>query len=369
MIPRSGIDDSIEVDRGSTRHEERGRRAVGLLAMGGLLLGICLWGAVWFFTGMPGSRRAFAAEGLTEQERALAERLRAHVEALAAGPRTAADEGAQQRALAWAERHLREAGLAPRLQPTVTGRPPALADQSPARAGQVLAAEDGGLPNLLAEVPGRDATLPRIVVGAHYDTVPGSPGADDNASGVAVLLELARLRAGRPVPRGVIFALFSEEEVDMRGSRFLAADLRARVEGVEAMMSLEMLGYYRDEQGSQRYPAAAMGLLYPRRANFVAMVGNLRSRSLLRECVSAFRRAVPFPCEGLAAPDALRDIFRSDNASFWHEGFPAVMVTDTSNFRNPNYHTPTDVPSTLDYAAMARVTLGLDAVLDRLSTR
>lgn len=319
---------------------------MGLLALGLLVLGLGAWGAIWFITGMPGPRHAFAAEGRTDEERALAGRLKAHVEALASGPREAADEASQDRALAYLDHHLRAAGLAPTRQRT--------------------AAHGNGFPNLVAQVPGRDPGLGVIVVGAHYDTVPHSPGADDNASGLAVLLELARLREGRPMPRGVIFACFSEEEVDMRGSRAVAADLRARGVAVEGMLSLEMLGYYRQEEGSQRYPAAALGWLYPRRGNFVALVGNLPSRPLLRTCVEAFRRGVSFPCEGLAAPDALRDIFRSDNAAFWNEGFPAVMVTDTSNFRNPNYHKPTDVPSTLDYDAMARVTRGLDGVLDRL---
>lgn len=331
-----------------------------------LLLGVGLFAVIWGLTSMPGPRHGFFTVPLTDEERELARRLQAHVEALSVGPRTAGQGRSQQRALAWAECHLRAAGLVARLQST-TG------------AGEQLSTGSGGdlpkgqprcaFPNLVAQAEGRDPTLPVIVVGAHYDTVPHSPGADDNASGVAVLLELARMREGRPMARGVIFALFSEEEVDMRGSRFLAADLRARGVEVAGMLSLEMLGYYRDEEGSQRYPLGALKWLYPRRANFVAMVGNLKSRALLRECVGTFRRAVPFPCEGLAAPDALRDIFRSDNASFWHEGFPAVMVTDTSNFRNPNYHKPTDVMSTLDYGAMARVTRGLDAVLDRLGTR
>lgn len=312
-----------------------------------LLVGTAVWVVVDQITGMPGPRHRSAPGLPTDDERGLAARLRSHVDELAETPRPGRDARAQARTLDCIERRLRAFGCVPERQST---GPP-----------------EDDRPNLLVRLEGRRRDLPVVVVGAHYDTVPMSPGADDNASGVAVLLELARLLHDRVVSRGIVLAFFSEEEVDMRGSRFLAADLRRAGSGVEGMLSLEMLGFYSSEEGSQRYPHPVLGWLYPRRGNFVTMAGNLRSRAWVRRCVGAFRRGVAFPCEGIAAPEALRDIFRSDNAAFWHEGVPALMVTDTSNFRNPHYHAESDVPSTLDYAAMARVTLGLAAVLEQLS--
>ncbi|NDD28675.1 MAG: M20/M25/M40 family metallo-hydrolase [Proteobacteria bacterium] len=319
---------------------------MGALAAAAIVVAGCVGGLVWFLCVMPGPRTREGSGAPTSDERALAERLRRHVAHLAASPRPATDVSAQARALAYIEAQLSDAGVGVKRQRTV--------------------ADGSGLPNLVVRRDGTRADLPAIVVGAHYDSVEGSPGADDNASGVAALIELARLTADVRPARSIVFAFFSEEEVDMRGSRFLAADLRAGGVAVEAMLSLEMLGFYCDAPESQRYPVSMLSWIYPSRGDFVAFLGNLRSRRLTRTCVEAFRRTVAFPCEGLAAPDALRDVFRSDNASFWAEGFPAVMVTDTSNFRNPHYHKASDVPDTLAYDRLARVVLGLRGVLDRL---
>jgi Zn-dependent M28 family amino/carboxypeptidase len=203
-----------------------------------------------------------------------------------------------------------------------------------------------------------------IVVGAHYDSVPGSPGADDNASGVAVLIELAGLLAGAG---GVQFVAFANEEMPYfmsreMGSFFAAREARGRGEKLRAMLSLEMLGYYRDAPGSQQYPFP-LSLFYPDRGDFIAFVGDLGSRSLTRKVTSLFRKHAAFPSEGVAAPGFIPGVTWSDHWSYRSHGFPAIMVTDTAFYRYPHYHLPSDTAEKLDYERMARVTLGLAAVI------
>jgi Zn-dependent M28 family amino/carboxypeptidase len=201
-----------------------------------------------------------------------------------------------------------------------------------------------------------------IVVGAHYDTVPGSPGADDNASGVAVLIELSKMLSG------IRFVAFANEEAPY----FLGPEMgsfvyaRDRAQGVRAMFSLEMLGYYRDEPGSQRYPPP-LGLFYPDRGNFIAFVADLGCVSLVRKSVRFFRNNTQFPSEWLAAPSIVPGLSWSDHWSFRQHGYPAVMVTDTAFYRYPHYHLPSDTPEKLDYERMARVTMGLAAMLKDLN--
>jgi Zn-dependent M28 family amino/carboxypeptidase len=209
------------------------------------------------------------------------------------------------------------------------------------------------------EVNPREAAA--VVVGAHYDTVPGSPGADDNASGVAVLIELSKMLAG------IRFVAFANEEAPY----FLGPEMgsyvyaRERGKGVRAMFSLEMLGYYRDAPGSQTYPAP-LGFFYPDRADFIAFVGDLGAIRLVRKAIGAFRRHASFPSEGLAAPAMIPGVSWSDHWSFRKHGYPAVMVTDTAFYRYPHYHLPSDTPEKLDYERMARVTMGLAAMLKEL---
>ena len=204
-----------------------------------------------------------------------------------------------------------------------------------------------------------------IVVGAHYDTVPGSPGADDNASGVAVLLELAGMFAGEGLP--IRFVAFANEEMpyfltEEMGSSAWAKRAREGGEPVRAMFSLEMLGYYRDAAGSQSYPAP-LGLFYPDRGDFIAFVGDLGARGLVRSSVLSFRKNAQFPSEGVSAPALIPGVTWSDHWSFRKHGFPAIMLTDTAFYRYPHYHLPSDTPDRLDYERMARVTLGLAAML------
>ena len=227
--------------------------------------------------------------------------------------------------------------------------------------------------NLEVEIPGRQRPEEIVVVGAHYDSVPGCPAANDNGSGVAALLALARAFAQAEPARTVRFVAFVNEEppfyyTSEMGSVVYANECRRRGDKVVAMLSLETIGCYRDDQGSQMYPPP-MGLFYPSEGNFIAFVGNVRSRALVRECVAVFRGAAKFPSEGAALPGFIMGIGWSDHWSFWKAGYPAVMVTDTAVFRYPHYHSPGDTPDKLDYERMARVVAELEGVVRELAGR
>jgi len=205
-----------------------------------------------------------------------------------------------------------------------------------------------------------------VLLGAHYDSVRGTAGANDNASGSAALLEIARQLAGQPLARTVRLVAFVNEEpphfnVGEMGSGFYARAAAARGDRIVAMLSLETLGYYSDQAGSQRYPFP-FGLLYPDRGDFVAFVGNIASRGLVRRSLAAFRGSTAFPSEGVAAPAFVPGVYWSDHASFWEQGYPALMVTDTALFRYPYYHTSEDLPRHVDFARLARVVGGLTDV-------
>ena len=225
--------------------------------------------------------------------------------------------------------------------------------------------------NLEAELPGEAARAEIIVVGAHYDTVQGSPGADDNASGVAALIEIARALRGARLARTVKLVAFVNEEPPFfywgeMGSKVYALAARRRGDDVRVMLSLEMLGCYDDAPGSQRYPPL-LGWFYPERGNFIAFVSNLASRRALRRVVEAFRSRSDFPAEQLASPSFVPGVGWSDQLSFWRAGYPAVMVTDTAFYRNPHYHCASDTPDRLRYPEMARVVEGLAATIAALA--
>lgn len=225
--------------------------------------------------------------------------------------------------------------------------------------------------NLEVSIPGRERTREIVLAGAHYDTVPGTPGADDNASGVAALIELARLlREARPARTLRLVAFVNEEPpffpFGKMGSMVYARAARRRADDIRVMFSLEMLGCYSDVPGSQSYPPL-LRHFYPDRGDFIAFVSNLGSRHALREAVSAFRAASDFPAEQLAAPAFVPGVSWSDQRSFWKAGYRAVMVTDTAFHRNAHYHGPGDTPERLDYARTARVVEGLARMLARLA--
>lgn len=202
-----------------------------------------------------------------------------------------------------------------------------------------------------------------IVVGAHYDSVRGSPGANDNASGVAALLEIGRMLKDAGLRRTLRLVAFVNEEPPFffwgeMGSGVYARAARKRGDDIRLMIALEMLGAYSDAPGSQRYPLF-LGWFYPDRANFIAFVSNVESRHALKRTVAAFRSVSAFPAESLAAPAIVPGVSWSDQLSFWREGYPAIMVTDTAFNRYPHYHTRQDTPEKIDYARMAQVVEGL----------
>jgi Zn-dependent M28 family amino/carboxypeptidase len=217
--------------------------------------------------------------------------------------------------------------------------------------------------NLEVVLPGQRRPEESIVVGAHYDTVDGSPGADDNASAVAALIEIARLLAGRSPARTLKLVAFVNEEppfffFGQMGSQVYAQAARKRGDNIRLMISLEMLGYYRDEPGSQGYPPLFRHF-HPDRGNFIAFVSNFRSGQVMRRAERAFRRQSDFPLETTATFGWIPGVAWSDHLSFWREGYRAFMCTDTAFFRNPYYHSAQDTPEKLDYPRLAQLTEAL----------
>ena len=209
-----------------------------------------------------------------------------------------------------------------------------------------------------------------ILVGAHYDTVRGTPGADDNASGIAALLELTRLFATAETERTLRFVAFVNEEPpfffwSQMGSGVYAEAAKVRGDNIRLMISLEMLGSYSEKPGSQGYPPLFRHF-YPDRANFIAMISNRASRKELQQMVAAFKSRSDFPVESLATFEIIPGVAWSDHLSFWRAGYPAIMVTDTAFYRSVAYHTADDTPEKLNYPAMARVVDGLFHALTAL---
>jgi len=224
--------------------------------------------------------------------------------------------------------------------------------------------------NLEVEIPGKTRPGEIVVVGAHYDSVYGCVGANDNGSGMAAVLALARAWSGRESTRTLRFIAFVNEEppffqTEKMGSLVYARHCRQRNDNIIAMLSLETIGCYSDEPGSQKYPFP-LGMFYPSRGDFIGFVGNRANRRLVRQCIKSFRRQVPFPSEGAALPGSLPGIGWSDHWAFWQVDYPALMVTDTAPFRYTFYHTTEDTADKLDYDRMARVVAGIDLVLQEL---
>ena len=225
--------------------------------------------------------------------------------------------------------------------------------------------------NLEITCPGTRKAGEVILIGAHYDSVQGSPGADDNASGVAALLEISRAFARLDCGRSVRLVAFVNEEPpffywDQMGSTIYAKAARARGDDIRSMVSLEMLGCYSETPGSQSYPPL-LRFCYPDRGNFVAFVSNLRSRKPLRQLIAAFRAHSDFPAAALAAFEFVPGVAWSDQLSFWRQGYPGLMVTDTAFYRYAHYHTALDTPEKINYTAMARVVEGLQQAFATLA--
>jgi Zn-dependent M28 family amino/carboxypeptidase len=225
--------------------------------------------------------------------------------------------------------------------------------------------------NLEVEIKGEEKRDKTVVIGAHYDSLEGTPGANDNASGVAAMLALARAFAGKKTAQTLRFVAFVNEEPpyflsDDMGSFIYARRCRERNENIVAMLSLETIGYYTDEKGSQSYPLGLMGFVYPTTGNFISFVGNIKSRKLVRDVVGFFRQYAKFPSEAAFLPEQIAGVAWSDQWSFWRVGYPGVMVTDTAPFRYPYYHTSEDTPEKIDYDRLAYLVSILEKVVARL---
>lgn len=322
-----------------------------LLRWGAALL-VLLLGGAWMFH-MPGRSFSGSLPPLRAEEEDLAARLEAHVRRLAGeiGERNLPHYAGLREAEAYLLACWREMGAEPERQ--------------------TYLCEGREVANLQVEITGGARADEILVVGAHYDSVFGSPGANDNASGVAALLELSR-RLLPTTPRQTLrLVAFVNEEPPYfmgpeMGSRVYAERCRRRGDRIVGMISLETLGCYRDQPGSQAYPPP-FSLFYPSTGNFVAFVGNLSSRSWVRESIASFRRHAEFPSEGTAAPGFLTGVGWSDHWSFWKAGYPALMLTDTALFRYPHYHDAEDTPEKLDYARLARVVVGVEKMLCELA--
>jgi hypothetical protein len=225
--------------------------------------------------------------------------------------------------------------------------------------------------NLVVEQRGSRDPWAIVLVGAHYDSVMGSPGANDNGTGVALLLEMSRVLKQERLSRTVRFVAFVNEEppyflTQQMGSRVHARQARRRGDAIVAMLSLETLGYYSSDRGSQRYPFP-FGAFYPGTGNFLAVVGNLRSRGLVVDFLRHFMGGSDFPVEGVATFEWIPGINWSDHWSFWKEGYPALMLTDTAPFRYPEYHSARDLPERINGRAFSRAASGIIHAVRRLA--
>ncbi len=314
---------------------------------------VLVFAAAWAITAMPGRSHRGPLAPLDAAGRELASRLRAHVTAIASEEHNVIRAEALERSARYIERELRRTGP--------------VASDAFGVAGVTVR-------NLEAVVPAKAPEAPVLVVGAHYDSVRHAVGANDNGSGVAALIELAHaLREKPPGGAEIRLVAFVNEELPWFGTEAMgslrhADALAASGRRVLGMLSLETIGYYSDAPGSQKYPAP-FSALYPREGNFIGFVGNLRSRDFVHRVVASFRARAAFPSEGGAFPDAVKDAGRSDHWSYWRHGWPALMVTDTANFRYPFYHTLEDTPDKIDYERTARVVRGLEAVIRDLASR
>lgn len=319
-----------------------------------MLIVLCVpLAAAWWFSYMPGSSFEDTLPPLTPDEVPLSQALETHVVKLAAeiGERNMQRPEQLEAAARYIESTFAAQGLAP--------------------TRHTYEAEGEDVSNIETEFPGLTLADEIIVVGAHYDSAWGTPGADDNASGVAALLELARMLKGVELKRTVRFVAFVNEEPphfrnESMGSLVYARRCAQRKEDLVAMLALEMLGFYTEETGVQAYPPP-LQFVYPETGDFIAFVGDFGSGGLVRKAIGLFRETTDFPAEGLVGPAFINGVDFSDHWSFWQEGYQGIMVTDTAFFRNQHYHEPTDTPDRLDYQRMARVTAGLARVLVALA--
>jgi hypothetical protein len=309
------------------------------------------WG--WFaMIRMPGKSYGGALEPLDANGTGLRDQLRADVEVLAGqiGERSVLRPKGLHAGADRIESVFAASGLSPKRQP--------------------FTVEGVACDNVEAEIAGTDRSHDVVIIGAHYDSVAFTTGANDNASGTAAMLAVARTFATRKPRTTVRFVAFANEEppyfqTSNMGSLVYAKRCKDRGEHIVAMLSLETIGFYSDDKDSQKYPPP-LSLFYPSTGNFIGFVGDRSSADLLRRVVKTFRTTTHFPSEGAALFAGLPGIGWSDQWSFWQVGYPGVMVTDTAPFRYPHYHSDADTPDKIDYERMARVVAGLERVVGDL---
>jgi hypothetical protein len=325
-----------------------GVRIVALLAVLLLLIAAPAAALLWM-TSVPGRSHEGPLPPLDPQQADLARRAQQHVVAIASRPHNIGHPEELERSARYIEAALAGYGYAVQRQP--------------------FAADGQQVRNLEAVIEPAAADAGTLVIGAHYDSCCGAPGANDNGSGTAAVIELARLLAdlrGRSALR-IRLVLFVNEEppyfkTPSMGSLVYAKRLKEGGERLMGMMSLETIGYYSDRENSQHYPPP-LGLLYPKKGDFIAFVGLTSSRGFVRRTVAAFRKEAGFPSVGGTAPGFVAGIDWSDHWSFEQVGIPALMVTDSAPFRYPYYHSSEDTPDKLDYERLARVVSGLERVV------
>lgn len=314
---------------------------------------IVILSAMALMLNMPGRSYSGSPPALTKDELVIRDNLRRNLTVLASdiGERNNLKYENLCRAAAYIENQFKENGYQPMLHSfEVQGKK---------------------YTNVEATIKGSSKQI--IVIGAHYDTVAGCPGADDNGTGVVSVLELARLLKDINPLYTLRFVAFPNEEYPFfwskaMGSYVYAGQCRARGEDISGMIAVETVGYYSKKEHSQKYPVNTLGFL-PDRGDFLFFVGNYRSRGFLTECLGSFRKYATVPSEGISAFDCFEDISRSDNNSFWIHGYPGLMITDTADFRNPNYHLPSDKVETIDFENLTRFVWALSESLREMSTK
>lgn len=234
-------------------------------------------------------------------------------------------------------------------------------------------ADDQTVANLSIDLEGTAEAGRWIVVGAHYDTAPGTPGANDNGSGVAALLELANALSRTPLEKSVRFVAFVNEEppyfqTPLMGSVVNAENAKKRNETIDAMIAIETIGCFSDVEGSQRFPDARLAARFPKTGNFIGIVSGTESATLAKQVHHVFQRNAKLPAELAILPTNLPGVSWSDHWSFWQSGYRAIMVTDTAPFRYNDYHKPTDTPDKIDFARMSLVVDGLERAIIELAT-
>jgi Zn-dependent M28 family amino/carboxypeptidase len=314
-----------------------------LLGTGTLVYGCMMY--------MPGRSATVPLPPLSPRETSAAERLRVDLHALAGdiGERNLVHPEALERAAQLIEERLRAAGHVP--------------------VRRTYAVDGAPCSNIEIVIPGNTSDL--VVVGAHYDSARGSPGANDNGTGVVALLELARRLHGSSPERTLALVFFVNEEppyfnTERMGSRVWASEAAQRGASIVAALSLETMGYFTEEPSSQRYPFP-MASFYPDHGDFIGFVANIDSRALVHDVVGSFREVATIPSEGVALPDHTVGVDWSDHASFWRQGWPGLMITDTAPNRYPYYHTRNDTPANVDIGGLARVVVGVEHAVRALA--